>query len=540
MDQGLSKSSRKLLRTYKKLFDRLSAYNQGNNAQDGIKKAVTSMNDGNMQVTDTENTRFSIKDGKVIIDTDRGIFDGVDRKDYGKTVRTYMRTHFRGKRVSDTVFTKISEREYTASKYTQGIYSSEDGIYEAKMQASTELDKIVSAGKFIGHEDAKHPHNHNGNGYDRFEVVFNLDGEDFRGEMLIAIDKDDRRTFYDIVNIKRSANDRAADIADHDGSASVEKQHISQPTNAEALIRTPEARSSMNTVPMNSIPDFGEKVNSKPEKTLDKRYALPETDSEGNVLSAGQREYFADSKVLDENGNLMVMYHGTPNGTHTTFRSGSYFTPNAAYADQYQHPGASSISTGKTASNPKTYKVYLNITKPFDTRNHAERKIFLNEYYRKYGTGAPLADSGLPDWTDGMDLQEFIEEKGYDYDGLILDEGATGGYGEEVVSRGLSYVTFSSEQVKEIDNKNPSIDPDIRFALPNDPENPDGSSAPFDAEAVIARGVPRTSGRMNITVGELVRMEANYTKQKVYSKKDALSVVKMPPPHVFCEVGACC
>ena len=131
---------------------------------------------------------LSIKDGKVIIDTDRGIFDGVDRKDYGKTVRTYMRAHFRGKRVSDTVFTKISEREYTASKYTQGMYSSEDGIYEAKMQASTELDKIVSAGKFIGHEDAKHPHNHNENGYDRFEVIFNLDGEDFRGEMLIAIE----------------------------------------------------------------------------------------------------------------------------------------------------------------------------------------------------------------------------------------------------------------------------------------------------------------------------------------------------------------
>ena len=73
----------------------------------------------------------------------------------------------------------------------------------------------------------------------------------------------------------------------------------------------------------------------------------------------------------------------------------------------------------------------------------------------------------------------------------------------------------------------------VRYALPNDPENSDGSSAPFDAEAVIARGVPRTSGRMNITVGELARMEANYTKQKVYSKKDALSVVKMPPPHVF-------
>ncbi len=295
-DEKLSAEARKLLRTYKKLFADLSAQNQGNNAlelarqDERTKKAVTRTNDKNVQVTDTENTRLSIKDGKVIIDTDRGIFDGVDRKDYGKTVRTYMRAHFRGKRVSDTVFTKISEREYTASKYTQGLYSSEDGIYEAKMQASTELDKIVSAGKFIGHEDAKHPHNYNGNGYDRFEIVFNLDGEDFRGEMLIAIDKDDRRTFYDIVNIKRSATDRAADIADHDGSASVEKQHISQPTNAEALIRTPEARSSMDTVPTDSITDPAENVNRNSEISSDERHALPEDDVSEERIAAIRAE----------------------------------------------------------------------------------------------------------------------------------------------------------------------------------------------------------------------------------------------------------
>lgn len=275
--------------------------------------------------------------------------------------------------------------------------------------------------------------------------------------------------------------------------------------------------------------------NAAPTTSKDIRYALPETDSEGNALSAGQREYFSDSKVLDENGNLMVMYHGTPNGTHTTFRSGSYFTPDAEYADKYQNPSASSLSTGKTASNPKTYKVYLNITKPFDTRNATERDIFQNEYYRKYGTGAPLSESGLPDWTDGMDLQEFIEEMGYDYDGLILDEGGTGGYGDEVISRGLSYVTFSSEQVKNVDNKNPTTDRDIRHALPDEDldalfdDDADGSNsaqdATFDAEAVVARGMPRTAGKSSLTVGELRKIIANNTKQKVYSKQDALSVV---------------
>lgn len=31
-------------------------------------------------------------------------------------------------------------------------------------------------------------------------------------------------------------------------------------------------------------------------------------DSEGRILSAQQRKYFSDSKVRDDNGNLMVMF----------------------------------------------------------------------------------------------------------------------------------------------------------------------------------------------------------------------------------------
>ena len=192
-------------------------------------------------------------------------------------------------------------------------------------------------------------------------------------------------------------------------------------------------------------------------------------DSDGGELSEEQQEYFRESKVRDEQGRLLVMYHGTPNGGFTKFRSGTYFTQNAEYAEVYQSPGASMLSTKRGADTPMTYKVYLNIKKPFDTRNARERKIFQQEFYRKYGTGTPLADSGLPDWVDGMDLQEFIEEMEYDYDGLILDEGATGGYGMEVKSRGLSYVVFSAEQVKNVENKAPTSNPDIRFSE-RDPE----------------------------------------------------------------------
>lgn len=192
-------------------------------------------------------------------------------------------------------------------------------------------------------------------------------------------------------------------------------------------------------------------------------------DSDGNALTEAQQEYFKNSKVRDEDGRLMVMHHGTPYGGFTVFKSASYFTQDKNYADKYQNPSASSLrGRYNEATNPTTYDVYLNIEKPFDTRNSTEREIFDNEYYRKYGTGAPLAESGLPDWTDGMDLQEFIEEMEYDYDGLILDEGGVGGYGDNVTSRGLSYVVFDPSQVKNVSNKQPTSDPDIRFSRQDD------------------------------------------------------------------------
>lgn len=201
------------------------------------------------------------------------------------------------------------------------------------------------------------------------------------------------------------------------------------------------------------------------------RYSL--SDSTGKQLTPEQSEFFKDSKVRDENGNLLVMYHGTPNGDFTVFKDGTYFTANKEYADRYQTPSASSISAGKVASAPKTFEVYLDIKKPFDISDAEARDIYINEYIKggnAMGINPYLSDAEYDkitsvDWTEGEDLRDFLIEEGYDYDGLILDEGADGGYGDEVKSRGVSYVVFSPEQVKNVDNQSPTSDPDIRFSL---------------------------------------------------------------------------
>lgn len=51
----------------------------------------------------------------------------------------------------------------------------------------------------------------------------------------------------------------------------------------------------------------------------DIQYSL--SDSEGHQLSKEQQEYFKDSKVRDDNGNLKVMYHGTEKGGFHEFVS---------------------------------------------------------------------------------------------------------------------------------------------------------------------------------------------------------------------------
>lgn len=178
------------------------------------------------------------------------------------------------------------------------------------------------------------------------------------------------------------------------------------------------------------------------------------------------RHWFKGSKIVNEDGSPKVMYHGTPYGGFTVFKDWQYFTDNQAYADVYHEPSASSIrGRYNPATNPQTYAVYLSVKKPFDTRDPKIRKIWQEEFYNQYSR-TPLSDKGLPDWTDGIDLVEFIEDNDYDFDAIILDEGATGGYGDEVRSRGVSVVVRSSNQIKSATDNIGTFDPanpDIRY-----------------------------------------------------------------------------
>jgi len=79
---------------------------------------------------------------------------------------------------------------------------------------------------------------------------------------------------------------------------------------------------------------------------------LPDKDSSGKKLSAEQLEYFKDSKVVDQQGRLLRVYHGTNEnftefdrgkiGSATgsnLFGDGFYFTDKKRSADGYSDKG---------------------------------------------------------------------------------------------------------------------------------------------------------------------------------------------------------
>jgi hypothetical protein len=200
---------------------------------------------------------------------------------------------------------------------------------------------------------------------------------------------------------------------------------------------------------------------------------LSDRDSEGNTLSKEQQEFFKDSKVRDEKGNLKIMYHGTSKGGHTVFDTygsnyglfgtGSYFTDNRDIAESYTKKGK--------GNNQQVYDTYLNITNPIDMDAQADvskwEKQFPDADFSNCTTNEEcyrameewLEDEMLPKWEAAEIAIDGLQEMGYD--------GVThigGGRVNTDSTRHRVYIAFDSNQIKETTNTNPTSDPDIRYS----------------------------------------------------------------------------
>ena len=90
------------------------------------------------------------------------------------------------------------------------------------------------------------------------------------------------------------------------------------------------------------------------------------TDNQGRTLSKQQQEYFKDSIVRDEKGNLLQVYHGSKNKFKQFDSDVNWFTSSKQYSEYYGRK--QNKFQEKLGIEPKkskyTYKVYLDIKNP--------------------------------------------------------------------------------------------------------------------------------------------------------------------------------
>ena len=156
----------------------------------------------------------------------------------------------------------------------------------------------------------------------------------------------------------------------------------------------------------------------------DIRFSL-DVDSDGNKLTQQQAEYFKNSKVRDEDGNLLKVYHGTSE-SFTVFDKtkgranmdiqGMFFSPLEFDAKDYgENVNAYYINITNPASEQMGYKAL----RKFQGQNNA-----------------------------GVKAREYLESLGYD--------GVNNGDEE--------YIAFNSNQIKLADNLTPTENEDVRFS----------------------------------------------------------------------------
>ena len=160
------------------------------------------------------------------------------------------------------------------------------------------------------------------------------------------------------------------------------------------------------------------------------------SDSDGQPLTSQQQEFFKDSKVRDEDGNLRVVYHGTDQdftvfdptkGRSNMDIQGMFFSPWDIDAEGY-------------GPNVKAY--YLNIKNP---ASKAQGYAALRRFQGQNNAG--------------VKAREYLERLGYD--------GVNNGDEE--------YIAFHPEQITLIDTSEPTNNPDIRYSYSLEFDTPPNS-----------------------------------------------------------------
>lgn len=306
----------------------------------------------------------------------------------------------------------------------------------------------------------------------------------YGGTLLIRNDADGKSYLYDLIDIEKKKVISAASF--------------SAETHSEVFAPKPSDTSILTD---------GENVKQQ--------FSLKATDSTGRKLSEQQQEFFKDSKVRDAEGRLMPLYHQTSaeftvfDTRHKGAGTGDNETPFGVFLKR------SSKDIGVNGS--RQMELYADIKNPVQVRDRSElvsRFVEMSPEYAALKTQSDAIDKeysqkfekAKKDFVDFItewrrqnpdaprsalyDVDEFnkvfdaedslVEEWGKAKDDLALQakEAITSalrnnGYDGVIISKDSgsfgrttdAYIALNASQVKNVDNLNPTSDPDIRFQM---------------------------------------------------------------------------
>lgn len=253
-----------------------------------------------------------------------------------------------------------------------------------------------------------------------------------------------------------------------------------------------------------TVPQKDGNVNTHSMQNPKNNSSFSVSDSNGNQLSENQQKYFANSKVRNKDGNLLVVKHGTnnefnifdfskagKNGAQEGY--GFYFSNDPEITEKYGNIQkefylniTKPLYNNQITVNKNEIKKLANALIDFDIEKYADEGLtwqdsFLSNYVDTYSTSRANAVREFVDQlfstndNDSDLVYEIAVADGRGYDPMLVKEfynvltdstGYDGMIAEWEHKDGTSnvYVAFNSEQAKLIDNKNPTDNPDVRYS----------------------------------------------------------------------------
>jgi uncharacterized protein YxjI len=426
----------------------------------------------------------ALDDGKVYVEASRNVINGTTLDAQRKDITKFFNALLDGDNSLDIhtiegdilTITKAETADKARDNYKivneQRIKLS-DEEFAVKLRVEAHIDEIAEVSRKIGQDGDKKNHTFAKDGFTYRRAYFkDFDGQYY--EITLSIGHNGTvATVYNVGKIKGSVSPSAKIIA------AVRSKPLGETTSNKKV----------------------------PQKEENVKYSLS-ADTEGNKLTKAQQEYFKDSKVVDADGNLKVMYHGTPDGGFTVFKlpefmntlmsaqgAGFYFT-DKKNAEQYTKAVNKSVRNG---AKKQLYEVYLNITNPLEIKPN-ERTITKKQFkdILRQGNRDWFKTDWMPFFADGvktenqkLDFETLLDKytdkvfvrnksdgdvlaevtrafRGGDETILNVMKSVLGRDGVRFTDRyGDIWVAWSAEQIKSTANTNPTADTDIRNSLSN-------------------------------------------------------------------------